>query len=404
MRRSGLRRIQLACLLRAVTAGLTAPYLYVYLTQVRNFSASTAGVIFTLQALSMMGTLPLAGRIIDRSGRHRAIAICGAGGAVLSTCGFALAADVPAAMTAAVAMGACFGLSQPVNATLIIRYTIRQTRPGAYSTLFWLQNLGAGLGALLGGEIVDVTKPSTFVILFAIGAILLLPPAVIFATMPALDNSRMRPRSVRHGIKLMFWRDPPMRYLLLLNAVVFFVTYGQFEVGIVAYAADVQHASPQVIGIAMTTNFALIVLLQPFTVKLVQHHRRNRVLAIAGTAWLASWAVMTMNALAAASVIATYALLGLGEVLLSPAMEPLVAELAPADLIGSYAAAIAMVRQIAIAVGPIFGGIMHGFHLYNAFLASLIACTLFMITLAFRFHRHLTPSQNRIAAPAPKRT
>ena len=46
--------------------------------------------------------------------------------------------------------------------------------------------------------------------------------------------------------------------------------------------------------------------------------------------------------------------------MLSPTVAPLVADLAPARLVGQYNSAFALVKQLALAVGPAVGGPMAG--------------------------------------------
>ena len=75
--------------------------------------------------------------------------------------------------------------------------------------------------------------------------------------------------------------------------------------------------------------------------------------------WAVAWAaagaagvVHGYRGWATAAIITTYALFGLGEAMLSPTLAPLVADLAPARLVGQYNSAFALVKQLALAVGP----------------------------------------------------
>ncbi|NED84745.1 MFS transporter, partial [Streptomyces sp. SID11233] len=99
--------------------------------------------------------------------------------------------------------------------------------------------------------------------------------------------------------------------------------------------------------------------------KLVERRRRSRVIALVGLIWAFAWAVAGFaglghgsQAMATAAFISTYGLFGLGESMLSPTVAPLVADLAPDGMVGQYNSAFALVKQLALAVGPAIGGPM----------------------------------------------
>ncbi|RBL80349.1 MFS transporter, partial [Streptomyces cavourensis] len=65
---AALRRIQLGSALSAFGLGFTVPYLYVYVAQVRDLGAGTAGVVLAVFAMAALAVLPFTGRAIDRRG------------------------------------------------------------------------------------------------------------------------------------------------------------------------------------------------------------------------------------------------------------------------------------------------------------------------------------------------
>src|SRR4051794_41895834 len=65
---TAMRRIQTGNVLSAFGLGFTVPYLYVYVAQVRDLGAVTAGLVLAVFALGALGVLPFAGRAIVRRG------------------------------------------------------------------------------------------------------------------------------------------------------------------------------------------------------------------------------------------------------------------------------------------------------------------------------------------------
>lgn len=102
---AALRRIQLGSALSAFGLGFTVPYLYVYVAQVRDLGAGTAGVVLAAFAMAALAVLPFTGRAIDRRGPLPVLVVA----SVLASVGAAalgFASSVPAAVLSAAVLGA----------------------------------------------------------------------------------------------------------------------------------------------------------------------------------------------------------------------------------------------------------------------------------------------------------
>ncbi|WKU45585.1 MFS transporter [Streptomyces sp. VNUA116] len=401
---AALRRIQLGNALSAFGNGFTVPFLFIYVSQVRDLGASTAGLVLMTFAVSALVVLPFVGRVIDRRG-PLPVAVAGTVSAAVGSMGMGLASSESLVFAAAAALGAGIAVIQPTLATMIVWCSTPTTRSRAFAMQFFLNNLGLGLGGLLGGQLVDTSDPGSFVRLFAIEAAMFLVLGVAVATVrlpkaPRVDDAVPTDEGAKGGWRTLLG-DRAMVQLCVLGFVMFFACYGQFESGLAAFAVEVTRISPATLGIALAANTAAIVLAQFVVLKLVEGHRRSRVMALVGVIWTVAWVAAGVSGLvpgahgvATALLISTYALFGIGESMLSPTVAPLVADLAPARLVGQYNSAFALVKQLALAIGPAVGGLMAGGGLYVAYIAMVIACSLLITTLALRLGRRLTPAQD----------
>ncbi|MEV6675199.1 MFS transporter [Streptomyces sp. NPDC051162] len=409
---AALRRIQLGNALSAFGNGFTVPFLFIYVSQVRNLGASTAGIVLATFAVAALIVLPFTGRGIDRRG-PLPVAIAGTVSAAIGSMGLGLADSQSLVVAAAAALGAGIAVIQPSLATMIVWCSTPATRSRAFAMQFFMNNLGLGVGGLLGGQLVDTSNPSSFVRLFAIESVMFLVLGAAIATVrlpkvPKVEDAVPTDASAKGG-----WRtlvgDRAMVQLCVLGFVMFFACYGQFESGLAAFAVEVTRISPATLGIALAANTAAIVLAQFVVLKLVERRRRSRVIALVGLIWTVAWIAAGVSGLvpgahgvATALLISTYALFGIGESMLSPTMAPLVADLAPARLVGQYNSAFALVKQLALAVGPAVGGLMAGGGMYVAYIVMLVVCSLGISALALRMGRRLTPAQEippRMSAP-----
>lgn len=322
--------------------------------------------------------------------------------AALGALSLGLASSAAAVLPAAGVLGAGQAVMQPALATMIVECSTAGNRSRAFAMQFFLQNLGLGVGGLIGGHLVDATRPGSFTLLFAIEAAMFLLLVVILATVRMPHAPRIgsgAPRAEGSWKELLGNRA--MVQLCVLGFVLFFACYGQFESGLSAYGVEAAGISTSALGTALATNTAVIVIAQFAVLRFVERRRRSRVIAAVGLIWAVAWGVAGYaglghgsQAMATAAFISTYALFGLGEAMLSPTVAPLVADLAPAGMAGQYNSAFALVKQLALAVGPAVGGPM-GAALHGPYVVTFLLFSLGITFLAVRLGRQLTPVQNQ---------
>ncbi|TRV80524.1 MFS transporter [Streptomyces sp. 130] len=411
---AALRRIQLGSALSAFGLGFTVPYLYVYVAQVRDLGAGTAGIVLAVFAMAALAVLPFTGRAIDRRG-PLPVLIAASGVASLGAIALGVSSQVTTAVLAAAVLGAGTAVMQPALATMLVRCTGAATRTRAFAMQFFLQNLGLGIGGLVGGQIVDTSSPASFTLLFLIEAVMFLVLGVIAATVRMPSAPVNAPETVagapapRGGLRALV-SHRAMVQLCVLGFVLFFACYGQFESGLAAYGTEAAGIEPSTLGVALAANTAVIVVAQFVVLRLVERRRRTRVIAAVGLIWAFAWIVAGYAGLghgsqtmATAAMISTYALFGLGESMLSPTVAPLVADLAPESMVGQYNSAFALCKQLALAVGPAVGGPM-GASLHGPYIVTFVLFSLGITALALRLGRRLTPVQDQPSlAHAPSR-
>ncbi|MFI8235306.1 MFS transporter [Streptomyces sp. NPDC085900] len=399
---AAMRRIHVGNALSAFGLGFTVPYLYVYVAQVRGLGAMTAGLVLAVFAVAALIVLPFAGRAIVRRG-PLPVLIAALVTAALGALGLGLAGNSTAVLLTAAALGAGQAVMQPALATMIVDCSTADTRSRAFATQFFLQNLGLGVGGLIGGHLVDATRVDSFTLLFSIEAAMFLSLVGVMATvrMPRSPRIEDAPASADRGSWKQLLGNRAMVQLSVLGFVLFFACYGQFESGLSAYGVEAAGISTSALGTALAANTLMIVVAQFAVLKFVERRRRSRVIAAVGLIWAVAWVVAGYAGLghgsremATAAFVSTYALFGLGEAMLSPTVAPLVADLAPTGMAGQYNSAFALVKQLALAVGPAVGGPM-GASLHAPYVVTFLLFSLGITVLALRLGRRLTAVQDQ---------
>ncbi len=399
---AAMRRIHVGNALSAFGLGFTVPYLYVYVAQVRGLGSMTAGLVLAVFAVAALIVLPFAGRAIVRRGPLPVLLIALVT-AALGALSLGLSASAAAVLLSAAALGAGQAVMQPALATMIVDCSTTETRSRAFAMQFFLQNLGLGVGGLIGGHLVDTTSASSFTLLFAIEAAMFLVLVAVMATVraPRAPHVEAVPGRAAGGSWKQLLGNRAMVQLCVLGFVLFFACYGQFESGLSAYGVEAAGITTSALGTALAANTLMIVVAQFAVLKFVERRKRSRVIAAVGLIWAVAWAVAGYAGLghgsqtmATAAFISTYALFGLGEAMLSPTLAPLVADLAPTGLAGQYNSAFALVKQLALAIGPAVGGPL-GASLHAPYIVAFLLFSLGITVLAVRLGRQLTDVQNQ---------
>ncbi|MYR58585.1 MFS transporter [Streptomyces sp. SID625] len=401
---AAMRRIHVGNALSAFGLGFTVPYLYVYVAQVRGLGAVTAGLVLAVFAVAALIVLPFAGRAIVRRG-PLPVLLAALVTAALGALSLGLAGGATAVLLSAAALGAGQAVMQPALATMIVDCSESETRSRAFAMQFFLQNLGLGVGGLIGGHLVDTSRVSSFTLLFAIEAAVFLLLVAVMATVRTPRAPRVEaaadtgPGAGRTGWRALLG-NRAMVQLCVLGFVLFFACYGQFESGLSAYGVEAAGISTSALGTALAANTLMIVVAQFAVLRFVERRRRSRVIAAVGVIWAVAWAAAAYAGLghgsqtmATAAFVSTYALFGLGEAMLSPTLAPLVADLAPEGLAGQYNSAFALVKQLALAVGPAVGGPLAA-SLPGPYVVTFLLFSLGISALALRLGRGLSSVQD----------
>ncbi|MFI8213987.1 MFS transporter [Streptomyces werraensis] len=402
---AAMRRIHVGNALSAFGLGFTVPYLYVYVAQVRGLGSMTAGLVLAVFAVAALIVLPPAGRAIVRRG-PLPVLLAALLTAAIGSLSLGLSASAVTVLLSAAALGAGQAVMQPALATMIVDCSGPETRSHAFATQFFLQNLGLGVGGLIGGHLVDPTKAGSFTLLFAIEAVMFLLLVVVMSTvrMPRSPRINGTPAQSAKGSWKELLGNRAMVQLCVLGFVLFFACYGQFDSGLSAYGVEAAGISTSTLGTALAANTLMIVVAQFAVLRFVERRKRSRVIAAVGLIWAVAWAVAgyaglggASQEMATAAFVSTYALFGLGEAMLSPTLAPLVADLAPAGMAGQYNSAFALVKQLALAVGPAVGGPMAA-SLHAPYIVVFLLFSLGITVLALRLGRRLTAVQDQPSA------
>jgi MFS family permease len=397
--------LQVGGLVNAFGNGITLPFLFIYLHNVRGIGLGIVGLVVGSHALASIVAGPIFGILIDRFGGRKmlatALAILAGGYALYPFVHEAWQGFAVAAIT-----GIGVGGFWPSQSTLIAGLTPPADRPAAFAMQRVVMNLGIGLGALAGGLIATTESPRSFTVLFLLNSLTFVVYAgVMLALVPSPSVGGGRARTTeRTGSYRDVLRHRPFVAVIGLNALFIFAGFSGFEL-IPVYAKNEAAVTETQIGLVFLVNTIVIVLLQLPIARLARGRRRMPALGLLGLLWAAAWLIVPIAgaktaATATLLLIGAMAIFAVGECLHGAVHAPLVSDLAEPSLLGRYMALSALSWQIGFALGPAVGGFVLAYSPNAVWLGAAAFCALGG-ALAFAVEGTLPDRARRTPEPAP---
>lgn len=392
--------------LSAIGTGLTLPFLIIYLNQARGISLSTAGAAVSVLAVAGFVGNPLGGAMADRVGAKQTLAL----GLVLSALGaFAIAGSHEAwqAFPAVALAGLGAAITWPAQDALLAVVVAPEQRSSVFSLRHATLNGGLGVGGLLAAALVgDGTSAGRFVTLFVVDGLTFLAfiPLVWTVRVYAGEAAEEAAESTQAGDWRSVVKDPVFRRIWLLTAALVAVGYGQFGTVFPAYAGRPGGIEPGAVGVAFAANTVGVVAFQLVALRLMTGRRRSTGVLLAASFWAVAW-VVTLAGGAAGSghdALALFALAGLvfavGETFLSPALEPMVNDLATDELRGRYNGIFVLAWTTGYAVGPAVGGVALDTERYGLLFGGLIVLCVGLGAWGASLRRHVSAEIDMVTA------
>ena len=367
--RTGLSRpvliLQAGNALNYLGYGLVLPFEIIYLHQTRGFSPSTAGLVLA----AIMGTAAIAtpptGAVLDRYSA-KAIVVAGSLASALGYAGFAYV-DLPwQAFVCAIVCGAGNGVAGTANRTLVVRLVTREQRAAAFALNRVSGNFGIGAGATVAGFVIaSAQRLSSFQTLYFFDAVTFTGFAlIVLAAVPSPRPETVIPTDAKGTGFRAVARDRLFLSVIAANIVLVVFGHTLFSNILPPFLKAHTPVGPAEIGIIVLFNTAFIVIAQIPAVRLVARMRRTHAFAAASALFAIALlavlpATLIHSELAATSLLVGVAIVfALGEIAHILVLGPLVADMAPAHLLGRYLSLYSLTFAASLAIGPAIGGFL----------------------------------------------
>jgi MFS family permease len=370
-----------------------APFLAIYLTVVRGFSASYAGLVIGVYGAGSAAGVLLGGVLADRWGRRSTLLTAHLSSAtVMVVLGFV---RNPYAMAAsALLLGLTAEMARPAFSAMMVDVVPERDRLRAFTLNYWAINLGFACAAVLAG----LAARASYLLLFLVDAAsTLITATIVFSKVRESRPARATParaagtgRSAGPGLRAVF-ADRVFAVFVGLNLLLALVFMQHLSTLPMAMGRD--GLSSATYGLVIALNGLLIVAGQLFIPRLIGNRNRSHTLAVAALIIGLGFG-LTAFASTAPLYAGTVLIWTMGEMLNSPSTSTLIAELSPAELRGRYQGVASLSWSAASFGAPIAGGFVQQ-HLGNSVLWFGCAATAALSAIG---HLLAGPARERRAA------
>ncbi len=333
---------------------LVMPFLALYMHAVTGATPAVVGLVIGLGAASNLIASFLLGPLSDRIGRKPSL-IWATALQVATLAGFAVAHALVSFAVLQVISGMVWALQGPAYMALLTDLTPERYRTRVFGFNYWAANIGAAVGPLAGAMIGAGHAAMPFLlaaasqVVLAVALILYIPSEV--GERPTGASGRESLRYMAQGLRhqVLLW--------VFLGTFLTSLAYSQIETNLAQYLGMHYPNGAQLFAYVIAANAITVVLLQPFLSRWQED--RPMVLGFAvGAIVYAIANALFIFAVAPWAWVGINAFFTIGEVLLAPVGQAVIARYAPVDQRATYFALQNVVFGLAFAIGPSLGGLI----------------------------------------------
>jgi MFS family permease len=347
-----------ATFIDAVGGALIFPFLSLYITSRFQVGMTEVGILFGLfSAASIFGS-GLGGALADRMGR-KSMVLYGLVISALSSLSIALVPSIEWLYLLVIFVGLFSNLGGPARQAMVADLLRPEKRAQGYSILRVVMNLSVTIGPAIGG----LLAAQSYLLLFLSDATISILVAIfILRALPETRPMRMEKSGEEESFFQTFkgygrvLRD---RFYLsfIFGGILLMLVYMQMNTTLPVYLRDVHQISEQGYGLILSLNAGMVVLFQFFVTRKVDHRPPMLMMAL-GTAFYVVGFSMYGFTSAYPLFLLAMVIITIGEMIVAPVGQALVARMAPEDMRGRYMAIYGYTFTVASMTGPFLAGLV----------------------------------------------
>jgi MFS family permease len=333
------------------------PFFALYLTQKYDIGMATVGLIFAVFSITGMVGSALGGAIADRMGRKTVI-IFSLILSSLSALGMGLAPTIGIFIAIVVLVGTLSSIGHPAHEAVVADLLPPEKRAEGYGIIRVVFNIAVIIAPPIAGLLIL----NSYLTLFIVDALIsVVSAAVVWLALPETKpqaHAHAKPETMKQtfaGYGRVF-KDTP--FLAFIGVTVMMtLVYMNMNSTLGVFLRD-QHNVPEFrYAMLLSINAIIVVFLQFWVTRRLQHYKPFLMMA-AGSLLYAIGFAMYGFVTGFALFVAAMIVITIGEMVVTPFQQSLVASFAPEDMRGRYMAVSGLSWSISFTVGPYLAGLL----------------------------------------------
>lgn len=336
---------------------LLFPFFSLYITKKFGVGMTQVGILFGIYAITGLLSSLVGGALTDRMGR-KGLLLFGLVMSALSAVLMGLVDQFYLFVMVTVVVGLLADVGFPAQQAMIADLLPEKKRSEGFGILRVVANLAVTLGPMIGG----LLAATSYLLLFLLDAVASLTTAtILFFTLretkqPVQEGEPQESMVQTFAGYFTVLKDSVFAWFLVASMLSVLV-YMQMNTTLSVYLRDVHGVPEQGFGYILSLNAAMVVLLQ-FPITRWISKFRPMIIMVIGTLFYAVGFGMYGFVSIYIMFLVAMVIITIGEMLVSPVSQSIVARLAPEAMRGRYMAAYGFSWIIPSALGPLLAGLV----------------------------------------------
>ena len=336
---------------------LIFPFFALYVTQKFDVGMTQAGVLLAIFSVSgFLGSM-IGGALTDKFGR-RGMVLFGLVFSALSSLSMGIVDELYVFYLLAVVVGLLSNIGGPARQAMVADILPEEKQAEGYGILRVAGNLAWIMGPMIGGFL----AATSYLLLFILDAITSLITAVIVyklvpETKPKVPEEQRQETILETLVGYRVVMGDKIYIAFLITSMSMLIVYQQMYNTLSVFLRDVHGVSTQGYGFMLSLDAGTVVLFQFWVTRRIKRYAPMLMMAIGTAFYLVGF---TMYGFVSTYILFVTAILliTIGEMIVMPVGQALVAHFAPEDMRGRYMAFFALSWTIPAAVGPWAAGLI----------------------------------------------
>jgi MFS family permease len=333
------------------------PFFALYLTQKFDIGMSTVGLLFGIFSITGMIGSALGGAIADRMGRKTVI-IFSLILSSLSALGMGFAPTLAIFIAVILLVGTLSSIGHPAHEAVVADLLPPEKRAEGYGIIRVVFNVAVIIAPPIAGLLIA----NSYLTLFIVDAVIsLISAAIVLLALPETKpqaQTHAKPETMKQtfaGYGRVF-RDTPFVAFIGVTVMMTLV-YMNMNSTLGVYLRD-QHGLPEArYGWLLSINAIIVVLCQFWVTRRLEKYKPMLMMAAGSLLYAVGFAMYGFVPTFALFIMAMI-IITIGEMVVTPFQQSLVASFAPEHMRGRYMAVSGLSWSISFTVGPYFAGVL----------------------------------------------